>query len=144
MGIISLVLALIWWDLTGVLIGVALLSLGGIELQGRRFLLAVNPTATRWLVSSQFGLLLVILSYCLRSLAHPPTLPALPGEITSLMENLPSYGGNPADTLQPLLRITYALLAFVSIIYQGGMALYYLRKVPLAMQTPPPLPNVAS
>ncbi len=142
MGVLSLVCALVWWDLTGVLIGVALLSLGGIELQGRRFLLAGNLAATRWLVGSQLGLLFVILSYCLRSLAHPPTLPALPEEITSLLTLLPTYDGDAADTLLPMLRITYALLAFVSILYQGGMAFHYLRKVPPALQSPPPLPDV--
>ncbi|MEO7932472.1 MAG: hypothetical protein ABIT76_04860 [Chthoniobacterales bacterium] len=142
MGALSLLCAAIWRDATGALVGVALVTLGGIELRGRWFLHQQQTRATGWLVGSQLGLLLVILSYCLRSLAHPPTLPMndLPENLLLQLQSLPRFEGDAAGALQPLMKVAYALLMLVSVFYQGGMAMFYLRKTPLALQSPPPVP----
>ncbi len=142
MGVLSLVCAAEWRDPTGGIVGMALVTLGGIELRGRSFLHNHKTRATGWLVGSQLGLLLVILSYCLRNLAHPPSLPLneLPTNLLTMLQKMPGYDGDAEGVLQPMMKIVYALLMLISVFYQGGMAMYYLRKTPQALQSPPPVP----
>ena len=140
---ISLVCAAIWRDLTEAFVGVALLTVGCIELSGRQLFHNRLPEATRWLVGSQLGLLFVIIAYCLRNIYYPPALPLdqLPPFILETLENLPGSNGNLEGMMQPLLKVVYSLFMLISVFYQGGMAMFYLRKVPLALQEPPPLPT---
>jgi len=142
MGFGSLAAASIWRDPVGAMVGAALVTLGGIELRGRRMLQEGNPRATGWLVSTQVGLMLVILSYGARSLAHPPTinLSQVPPELLMNLEALPA--GDLNSMIRPMVQLVYWLLMLVSVIYQGNMAVYYLRKTPLALAKPPPLPPV--
>ena len=141
---ISLLCAGIWRDLTGTLVALAMATVGYIELAGRRLFQNRLPKATRWLVGSQLGLLLVIIVYCLRNIYYPPTLPLdqLPPFVYKALENLPGFNGDLEGLMQPLLKVIYALCMLISVFYQGSMAMFYLRKVPLALQEPPPLPSL--
>ena len=142
MGGLSLAVGAVWRDGTGSLVGVALMTLGAVELHGRVLLQRGNTRSTGWLVASQLGLLAVIFAYCLRNLQHPASLPA---GLLAELDNLPGFGAadiNLETMLPALSKIVYSALMLVSVFYQGGMAFHYLRKVPRALQEPPQLPLV--
>ncbi|HEX8371668.1 MAG TPA: hypothetical protein VF585_02730 [Chthoniobacterales bacterium] len=142
MGALTVICAIVWPDFTGGMVGVALLTLGGIELHGRTLLRLGLPRATGWLVASQLGLLAAILAYCWGNIEHPRELPLdqVSPQLLELLQTSPGFEGGLEETLQPLMRVAFSLFMLISIFYQGGMAMYYLRKTPLALQVPPPLP----
>ena len=139
------VLSLLFGSLTGILIGLLLIGAGVMELHGRRLLQRRNADGMRWLVRAQLFLLGVIVVYCASRLGSFDAETAM-GNMTPDMEAaLTEAGLNKADIV-PLVHMTfvatYSILAIISLIFQGGLALYYRSRiggVTAALAPPPPI-----
>jgi hypothetical protein len=115
----------------------ALVVLAGTgELHGRRLLLRHEPKGLSWLVGAQAFLLAVIWVYAwCRWRSFDPTamwaeLPALAQ--TEINRQMLVAGLEPELDRPLLLQIMNGLvctiLAFVTLLYQGGLAFYYARQ----------------
>ncbi len=137
-------LALGDWLSTG--LGLLVAAFGGVEVHGHRLLKKRDPAGMKWLVRSQMLVLALILAYCVSRLGSFDGESAL-ANLTSDMEAvLLESGLNRADIL-PLVHqmfiALYVSVALASIIYQGGLALYYRSKTRLVTEalTIPPEPE---
>ena len=124
---------------------------GAGELHGRRLLQRGSDSGLSWMIGAQLLLLLVIWIYawCRWRYFDPAALWAeLPGFVrTEVDRQLLTAGLDPALNRPFLLQLTNTLtclvLSLVSVIYQGGMAIYYSAQRPHVRQallaSPPPL-----
>jgi len=131
-------------DWVGALVGGLAASAGFIELRGRRKLKAGDHEGVRWLVRSQFFLLVVILSYVayqFRCFDPRPLLELTERQFAAAqrasgMEPITlaaNLGQTPAQLLalaRQTARLAYALVAVLSVGFQGGLAYYYHCKSP--------------
>jgi hypothetical protein len=124
-------LTLLFGDLTGILVGLLVISAGVMELHGRRRLRRRDAGGMRWLARAQLFLLAVILVYCVSRLGSFDAETAM-GNLTPDMEAALNEAGLTRADIQPLVHATfvttYAVVAVVSLIFQGGLALYYRRR----------------
>jgi hypothetical protein len=114
-------------DFSGALVGFVIAATGAIELRGASLLRASRLEGMRWLVGSQVYLMATILGYVvyrLANLAHDPLLQAVN---KALLESGADLEMMPIDVRQ-LLKAVYAIVAVVTLLYQGGMSVYYLRR----------------
>jgi hypothetical protein len=115
-------------DVTGAVIGLLVAAAGAIELHGATLLRAANMKGMRWLVSSQLYLMAVMMTYCAYGLVRP--------DIASWKQHLPEEfadqvqqaGMTVYEALLGFLRMVYIGVALVTLLYQGGMTIYYLRR----------------
>ncbi len=154
---LSLLLTLATGQLMGLFVSAFVLLGGVIELRGRRALLRRDPDGVRLLVRAQLIILAVILVYCLRCILSfdtgylrdqvlPEANQALQAMLGVSLNDLLGESGLTTADLVPLVRqafmLTYAAVAVTSLLYQGGLALYYRRRADLvreALAAPPPL-----
>lgn len=135
-------LTLVFGNLSGVLVGLLIGGAGVMELKGRRLLLQRDAGGMRWLVRAQLFLLGVILVYCATSLGSFDAETAM-GNLTPDMDAALAESGVTKADLQPLVHATfvatYAVLAVLSLIFQGGLAAYYRSRTArvTAFLTPP-------
>ena len=125
-------------DLSGAGVGFVVALAGAIELRGASLLRSGKLVGLRWLVGSQAYLLAVIFAYAayrLANLAHDPIARAI-------NRALLTAGADP-DLLpfepREIMKATYVVLVAATLLYQGGMILYYIRRrtaVALALATP--------
>lgn len=110
------------------LIGLLVASAGAIELHGAGLLRAGDNRGMRWVVASQPFLLATILGYCaLRMWSYDPTL--LREAMTSDMRHSLAETGVTEDRfLKGVYVATYAILAVGTLVYQGGMTMFYYRR----------------
>lgn len=104
---------------------------GALELHGVNLLRQGDARGMAWLVRSQLALLAVVFAYVLaRWLTFDAEL--MRSLLTDEMIATFAQAGVSEDQILPMVKsvynLTYGLVAFVSLIYQGGMALNYLRK----------------
>ena len=137
------------WFAAGTAALVVVAGLG--ELHGRSRLLRNDATGLRWLIGAQLLLLVVIWIYAAGRwwFFDPAALWAeLPALAQAEIDRQLLAAGLLPELDRPLLLqmmnlITCALLVFITLLYQGGMALYYTlkrRAVTEALkETPPPL-----
>ena len=122
------VLAATGGDTFGAIVGLLVAAAGAIELHGAALLRAGEPRGMGWLVGSQAYLLLAVLAYCgirLTSLDLPP----IPDGMQAMVEESAAQAGlSVPDYLRTVYRLSYGLIAFATVIYQGGMTIYYLRR----------------
>lgn len=129
-------------DFTMAMFCLAAAGAGAAERHGAALLRGANPEGVRWLVGSQLYLLLVIDAYAvLRVLQYDPaliqhTMQAML-DLPMMRTQMDESGMTEADLLG-FVRLTYflvyAVLAVVTLIYQGGLALYYHRRRPVLLQ----------
>jgi hypothetical protein len=122
----------------GAVVGSLVAGCGAVEVHGTALLRAGQARGTSWLVRSQLLLLAVILLYALINIlmltSHQfeALLAQLPPESRSEYNRAAElFGYTPAafsDLLLKSGRIFYAMLAALTLLYQGGMALYYHRR----------------
>lgn len=138
------------WLVVAVATGIALC--GGIELAGRHRLQERASSGLGWLCAAQLCCLGLILVYAWH-LAHQPLDRRLLAMLPSFTrEQLAELFPDPASLEGLLLgiqRSTAAIIALVAILYQGGLAFYYLRsrtaaraifaQPPVLRAEPPPL-----
>jgi len=114
-------------DFSGAAFGFLIAAAGAIELKGVSLLRAARMEGMGWLFGSQLYLMAVILAYVffrLFNLAKDPLLKALNRAFAQTgmdMEMLPF-------DLTQMLKFVYLAVAVITILYQGGMIIYYLRR----------------
>jgi len=133
--------------LTGAAGGAAvglMVTLGGVmELRGRRMLGRKLPDGMSWLVRGQLVVLGTVWVYAVsRLVSFDPELAM--GNMTADMERLLAESGIMMSDILPLVKIAfytiYITVLIVTLIYQGGLALYYRSRtaeVTEALRTPP-------
>jgi hypothetical protein len=121
-------LALVLGDLVGVLVGLLVVGAGAMELRGQGMLRRRDAGGMRWLVRSQLFLLSVILAYCASRLGSFDSESAM-GNLTPDMAGALQESGIEQADIVPLVRTMFFALyggvALTTLLYQGGMALYY-------------------
>ena len=101
---------------------------GAMALHGATLLKHGDARGLNWLISSQTVCLAFILSYCAWQLAHVD-LSSLRAALTDDMRASVKETGLTEDEFLLLsYRLTYVLVAFMALIYQGTKAAYYLRR----------------
>lgn len=118
----------------GALTGCLAAGAGVLELHGASLLRQGNPRGMTWLVRSQLALLMVILGYVVaRWLSFDAEL--MRSMITPDMLATFKAAGMGEEGIIPMVKVVYQFMygavALVSLVYQGGMALYYRRKTPV-------------
>ena len=137
-------LALLLGDLSGMLVGLLAVAAGVLELRSRRRLVRRDASGMRGLVRAQMFLLAVILVYCVSRLGSFDAETAM-GNLTPDMEAVLSESGLSKADLLPLVQATffatYTVVAVVSLIFQGGLTLYYRSRTArvTAFLAPPPV-----
>jgi hypothetical protein len=119
------------WIATAAALLVVLAGTG--ELHGRRLLLRRKSSGCVWLIAAQLFLLAVIWAYAWWRWRYfdPATLWAeLPGFAQAKLDRDLLAAGLDPEFDRPLLldlmnTLTCAILALVSLVYQGGLACYY-------------------
>ena len=115
-------------DVVGAVIGLLVAGAGAMELHGVTLLHHGQPRGMTWLWGSQCFLLLSILGYCGFQLLRSK-LPALPPEVATLIQqDADQLGMTVQEFLRMFNRMLYGGVAVATLIYQGGMAFYYLRR----------------
>ncbi|MDI1318699.1 MAG: hypothetical protein PSW75_00710, partial [bacterium] len=102
-------------------------------------------TGMKWLIRSQMLLLGLILAYCASRLGSFDAENMLSNLTPDMEAMLKEAGLNRADIVPLVHQMFLALyisVALASIIYQGGLALYYRSKIQLVTEalTMPPVP----
>jgi hypothetical protein len=113
-------------DEQGTVIGLLIAGAGAIELHGVSLLRQGDEHGTRWLVSSQCSLLVVILGYVALRLSHVD-ITLLQPLLTDEQKRVILQRGLTIDEfLRAVYVMGYGIIAIATVIYQGGMAIYYL------------------
>ena len=143
---LGVLLTLIIGDWLGTGIGLLVLAAGVLELRGRRQIMRRDSDGLKQLVRAQLFLLAVILVYCTSRLGSFDADTAM-ANLTPDMEALLKEAGLERADILPLVRITffatYGGVAFLSLLFQGGLILYYRSKTRLvteALTAPPQSP----
>ena len=141
------VLALALGDLSGACTGLLIVAAGTIELAGRRRLRRRDAGGMKLLVRAQLFLLAVILVYCVTRLAsfdEGLVQDVVRENLTPDMEAaLLESGITRADivpAVQGMFYLINATVAFLSLVFQGGLILYYrsrTERVAAALAVPP-------
>lgn len=126
-GSLALVAAIVG-DRVGAVVGLLVAGAGAIELHGDSLLAHGDKRGIDWLVRSQLVLLTAILGYCALRLTHPDLTPLRRAVTDDMKEQLDMIGWSVDQFLQLVYRLTYVCVAFVTTLYQGGMAIYYWRQ----------------
>jgi hypothetical protein len=144
---LSTLIALVLRDFVGATVAGFVTAAGFLELRGARLLRADDSRGMKWLIASQASLLVTLLGYCFLSLRYPHGLStlraAIPADAKAQLEML---GWNLDDFIQLFYRLVYYSVAFATVLYQGGMILYYLRRknqVTVTLDLVPPPPRLA-
>ena len=134
------VLSLAAWSVPGVIVGGAVTVAGPLELQGNKSLQTDPSRARMWMMGSQLWLMLCVLSYCAwRLLSLDPENPFVVfGDAAQVFE-LVAILGIPKGYLAPLFiqafYITYGLIAGLTILFQGGLTIYYGSRIGRLIRT---------
>jgi hypothetical protein len=116
----------------GAIVGCLAAGAGSLELHGVHRLKLGDPNGMKWLVRSQLVLLLVVLVYAtiryftfdaelVRAvLARPEFETQLATAGVTIEQALPLF--------KTLYQATYVVVAFVTCLYQGGLARYYHKR----------------
>ncbi len=127
-------LSLLGLSLAGITVGLAVTIAGPIEMRGHRKLANHEPDARRWMVGSQVWLMACVLAYCSwRLMSLDPENPfAVFGDAAQVFALVEAMG-LPMEQLRTLFvqafTITYALIAGLTVLFQGGLALYYRSRI---------------
>jgi hypothetical protein len=119
-------------DGPGTIIGLIAAGAGAVELHGSQLVQNGDLRGMRWLIASQLYLLAAILGYTAWKLQHVDlSLWRIVWEhlgADQKRQQLAAAGLSEEDYLQAMYSTCYHLVALLTIPYQGGMALYYLRR----------------
>lgn len=121
-----------------------MVTFGGVmELRGRRMLGEGKAEGMRWLIRGQLFVLGMIWIYAVSRMASFDPELAM-GNVTPDMEKLLAESGVLMSDILPLVKIAfysiYSAVLLGSLVYQGGLALYYRSRtavVTKALQSAP-------
>jgi hypothetical protein len=119
----------------GAIIGLAAAGTGAIEVHGASMLAHTDARGINWTIRAQLLLLLTILFYCGACILNfdPALFRDQPQFKTFITQNSLSVDQG-VQLLRDAWVIGYVLVAVVSVIYQGGMAIYYARNRRVILQ----------
>jgi len=127
-------LSLLGWSVAGIVVGAAVTTAGVMELHGQKALRTDPSRARQWMVGSQVWLLTGVLSYCgwRLTMLDPADPFSVLGEAGQLLHMVELMGVSAAE-LEHLFvqayRITYGLIMGLTVLFQGGLALYYRSRI---------------
>ena len=128
------VLSMLALSFPGVAVGVAVAIAGPLELHGQKRL-EDNPMQARtWMMGSQLWLMTCVLIYCSwRVLSLDPDNPFVVfGDAAQVFELVQIFGiprAYLASLFVQAFYITYGLIAGLTLIFQGGLTLYYRARI---------------
>lgn len=115
-------------DVTGTMISLMVAGAGAIELHGAALLRHGEARGLRWLVSSQLYLLFIMLGFVGSKLSHIDIEPMR----ALLTDDAKAAIAQDGLTVDQFLRMAYVfgygLIGVLTVLYQGGMAIYYARR----------------
>lgn len=127
LGALCLLASLLDFSVVGILVCLAALASGCMELSGRRRLKQNSPDAGRWLAGSQLLLLTaLVLYFAYNLLLFDPKV--FLRDAPSLRTTLSYYLESPKaqeEFIARIIRIFYLSLIGGTLLYQGGLCLYY-------------------
>jgi len=115
-------------DVIGAAIGLAVAAAGAIELHGVGLLRGGRADGLRWLVSSQLYLMSVMLGYVAFRLSHLDITDLRWTVTPELAEQVRQLNMTVDEFLFLSLRGLFLTVGAVTILYQSGMIVYYLRR----------------
>jgi hypothetical protein len=118
-------------DRLSAVIGLLIAGAGAFELHGAGLLREREARGLRWLVASQIYLMIAVLAYVvLRLFSYDPAFInyALTADTRSNLLEIGYTEGDIAGLVRQIYCLIYAVIGFVTVLYQGGMALYYWRR----------------
>lgn len=145
------VISLLVGSWIGVTVGVLVTSAGVIELRGRRRLMGRDVRGVGFLVAAQVIILATIVVYAAANLLRYDEA-ALIAQLTPRHHDLLARAGLSVADLRPMLKpfhlALYSTVIGVTVLFQGGLALFYHSRKPQLVQAlcgashaePPPLP----
>jgi hypothetical protein len=123
-GAITLLFGL--FSLTALVLGIGMAVVTWNEYRGRTMLRRFDPAGPRLLGRNQLGLMALIVVYAVWSMvqtrAHPDP------ELAQMDQIL---GGDTSGLVAQLTMIVYLGVIAVTVIFQGLMARYYFRRIPM-------------
>ena len=129
--------SLAFGDLMGAAVGALVTAGGAMELSGRKQVERGDAGGMRRLVRSQLLVLGVIVVYAISRFASFDAESAM-GNLTPEMRSEMTQAGVDLAAILPMVRLMfyalYGSLAVVTLIYQGGLALYYRRRTEVVKQ----------
>jgi hypothetical protein len=127
----------------GLLVG----GFGAMEVKGNRLLRQRDAEGMKWLIRSQMLLLALILAYCASRLGSFDAENMMSNLTPDMEAALKEAGIARADIVPLVHRMFLALylsVALASLLYQGGLALYYRGKTRLVAEALSGLPPALS
>ena len=115
-------------DVPGALIGLLVAAAGAIELHGLTLLKVGRSRGMNWLITSQLYLMAILLGYSAVKLLRPDIEPLRTVVTTELTEQIRLAGMTVDQFLLTFLRLVYVGVAAATVLYQGGMTVYYVRR----------------
>jgi hypothetical protein len=115
-------------DIPGAVIGLLIAAAGAVELHGASLLRSLDVKGMKWLIWSQLYLLTVLLAYCAFRLVRPDIASWRPFVSEDLAEQIRLSDMSVDEVILELQRIMYFAVAAATLLYQGGMTVYYLRR----------------
>jgi hypothetical protein len=115
-------------DLGGAAVGLLVAAAGAAELHGVTLIRNGFGSGVRWLIGSQLYLMIVIFAYVGYRLGHIDI-----GPMRALLKDdqravIQQANLTEDEFLIAVYRIAYDAVALATLLYQGGMALYYRRR----------------
>lgn len=128
-ALLSVLVTIFAKSLLGTVIGLAVFVGGYLELRGHKLLVSRNISAVTWLAISQWYLMTVLFAYSIINLVRFDTNDPWASFSSSFKDLILAI--NPDVYLvETMLRVSYyavyASLILTVLIYQGGLAIYYL------------------
>lgn len=128
LGGLFAILAASGGDARFAIVGLLAAGAGAIELHGAGLIREGEPRGLNWLVASQPFLLLVIYVYCILRYTQFE-MPPIPERFQETLQTSASQLGMTVEQYFRMVnRLTAQVVAVLATIYQGWMAVYYLRR----------------
>ncbi|MDB6170361.1 MAG: hypothetical protein JWM88_3225 [Verrucomicrobia bacterium] len=115
-------------EIIAVLAWLLVAGTGAMSLHGASLLDHGQPRGINWLVGSQLFCMGLILSLCAWQLVHVDLEPLRAALTSDLKTSVQQTGLTENEFLQLSYRLTYAFISCATLLYQGSMALYYLKR----------------
>ncbi|MSR63924.1 MAG: hypothetical protein EXS08_15975 [Planctomycetes bacterium] len=128
-GVLSLLVAVLGLDLLGLAIGALLTGVGVAQLRAAPRLQRGEAAAPRALARNELVLMGGIVVYCLLQLTVLRTTSA---ELEKQVGAAGDLGLDLGELVDSMTTLIYCSFLVVSLVYQGGLALYFNRRGPLA------------
>lgn len=115
-------------DLPGATIGVLVAGAGALELHGVGLLQYGEKRGVAWLIGSQIYLLVIVLAYIGYRSQHLDLEAVRLVMSAEQRETIAAAGLDETEFLRIIATISNAIFGVITLLYQGGMALYYYRR----------------